>query len=138
MTMQTINGEALDSMCKKLAAESIETIDFDELLETLSAVKNRLNRQGLLERELDRLKDEYRNRIVGMLKANLACRDSSEERELAITLSGELSDLTAAELVKIYERVAARFRSNFPASFRYVAMPTDSNSPGRNWIEHKI
>ena len=138
MTIQTINGEALDSMCKELAAESIETIDFDELIETLSTVKNKLDRQGLLERELGQLKDEYRNRIVGMLKANLACRESSGDRELAITLSSDLSDVTADDLMRIYNRVAARFRSNFPASFRYVTMPTDSNSSGRNWKEHKI
>ena len=73
-----------------------------------------------------------------MVKANLACRENERDAELAVKLSDDISGTSAEELVGMYGRVAARFRTNFPASFRYLTIPSPLAVSRNNWNEHKI
>lgn len=125
------------TICRNLDNDSTELIDFDELRKILTGLHETCESFEKTGSELELIKGEYRNRIIGMLKANLACREDAGEMEMVARLSGDLSQVEAGELIKSYSRVAARFRSNFPASFRYLGF---SNQTGRanDWMDHKI
>ncbi|RKX20239.1 MAG: hypothetical protein DRP51_06040 [Candidatus Zixiibacteriota bacterium] len=138
MVGDKIDMNIIDLLCQNLADESIEKIDFDELINILGAVRENIDQEQKTVRELEYLKEEYRNRIIGMVKANLACRENERDTELAVRLSDDISGISAEELVGIYGRAAARFRANFPASFRYLAIPSPHTANQKNWNEHKI
>ncbi len=138
MAADKINKETINLMCQNLANEKLEQIDFDELIEILGAVRDNVNKEQKTETELEFLKGEYRNRIVGMVKANLACRENKRDTDLAVKLSDDISEISAEELVGMYGRTAARFRTNFPASFRYLTIPSSQMNYRDNWKNHKI
>lgn len=138
MATDKINNETIDLLCQNLTGERLERINFDELIDILGAVKDRVNQAQQKSKELTYLKEEYRNRIIGMVKANLACRQNQRDTDLAVQLSDDISEISAEELVGMYGRVAARFRTNFPASFRYLTIPSSQLAHRRNWNEHKI
>ena len=138
MVTDKLKKETIDLLCQNLANETLEQIDFDELIDILGAVRERVNKEPQTAKELEYLKEEYRNRIVGMVKANLACRANERDTDLAVKLSDDISGISAEELVGMYSRTAARFRTNFPASFRYLTMPSSQSAYRNNWKEHKI
>lgn len=123
---------------ENLAGELIEKIDFDQVIEILGTIRNKINQEQETVNELEYLKEEYRSRIIGMVKANLACRKNQKDSDLAVKLADDISGISAEELVGMYARVAARFRTNFPASFRYLTMPSWHATNRENWKEHKI
>lgn len=137
MENKSFNIDDIKAICENLNAESIELIDFDELSEILGEVQHLLGDQRKLVREINLLKEDYRSRIIGMLKANLACREDFEDNQLLEKLTGNVSEIKAKELIDIYSRTAARFRSNFPSSFKYLRSARDIDSR-INWREHKI
>ncbi|MCP4703137.1 MAG: hypothetical protein GY865_00885 [candidate division Zixibacteria bacterium] len=130
--------DTIDLLCQNLSDEKLEQINFDELIEVLGAVKDNVNQEQETATELEYLKEEYRNRIIGMVKANLACRQNERDADLAVKLSDDISEISAEELVGMYGRTAARFRTNFPASFRYLTIPSSQFNGRKNWNEHKI
>lgn len=138
MVTDKLNKDTIDLLCRNLANETLEQIDFDELIDILGAVRDSVNQEQKTVRELEYLKEEYRNRIVGMVKANLACRANERDTDLAVKLSDDISEISAEELVGMYSRTAARFRTNFPASFRYLTIPSSQSAYRKNWNEHKI
>lgn len=120
-----------------IAGESIELIDFDKLENVLVFLCDFLDKYKNLQAELDTIKADYRNRILGMLKANLACRPDHDETEWTALLSDDTSQVSCGELIKLYRKASARFRDNFPASFRYITSG-ESNHLKNNWEYHKI
>lgn len=138
MVTDKLNKNTIDLLCQNLADEALEQIDFDQLIDILGAVRDSVNQEPETAKELEYLKEEYRNRIVGMVKANLACRINERDTDLAVKLSDDISGISAEELVRMYGKVAARFRTNFPASFRYLTMPSSQSAYRKNWKEHKI
>ena len=138
MVTDKLNKETIDLLYQNLTDEAVEKIDFDELIRILGAVRANVNLEQKTAKEFEYLKEEYRNRILGMVKANLACRQNERDADLAVKLSDDISGISAEELVGMYGRVAARFRTNFPASFRYLTMPSSPALNGKNWNEFKI
>ncbi len=135
---KNINKEMLDTVRQSLASESVEKIDFDALIEILEAVGIIFDTHQKTELELEFIKNDYRNRIIGMLRANLACRANEHDTELAVYLAGDLSNISGEELVTMYGRVASRFRTNFPTSFKYLTITPPSFVAENKWKEHKI
>lgn len=126
---------------KKLAAdilsESLSELNLDTLAEALSAAAAQLEETAQLRQDCRLLKEEYRTRILGMLKAIIACRPDDDSAILASHLSGDIEQFCAEQLIRQYHRVAARFRNCFPASFRYLNFGRGADS-GKRWEEHKI
>jgi len=127
----------INSYRECLSRDAVELIDFDALQELLKEMTPVCGRLEKMKAELMTIKDDYRNRIVGMLKANLACRKDPDDMELAASLADDLEQIEAKELVRLYGRVAARFRSNFPASFKYLTFRSAAGQQ-KDWTEHKI
>jgi hypothetical protein len=132
-----IDGKLAGEICVRLKEESPELIDFDALGDLLTQVQDTAEKYNQAIAELAKIKGHYRDRIVGMLKANIVCRRDEGDMELAAKLSGEPDEVGSDELIRLYGKVAARFRSNFPASYKYL---TYSSRAGRqrDWREHKI
>jgi len=133
-----LNRDTLEMVCNNLKTEAVEKIDFDALIDTLSDTADSIEAYESVNTELTYLKNEYRNRIIGMLKANLACRKNERDIELAARLTGDISEIDCDEMVRTYRRVASRFRANFPTSFGYLTMPSKNFTAENNWREFKI
>jgi DNA-binding protein YbaB len=127
----------IDSVCDSLSRESIELIDFDEVKSLLQQYQLSRKDMERTQTELDYIKNEYRSRIYGMLKAVMACRHNAENAEILTSLSTELGEIESAALVKLYRRVTAKFRSCFPGSFKYLT-PLSTVNRKENWEEFKI
>ena len=137
MKAVAIDKEAIKSIGKALECEATELIDFDLLRKVLEDLPAIVEAGEKLQSELDFIKEEYRRRIVGMLKANMVCKPEADDMEMAARVSGDISRIDASDLVILYARAAARFRANFPMSFKYVNLSGDSHSKER-WMDHKI
>jgi hypothetical protein len=139
MPQDNLNYEQIEEFRRRIDDEAMETIDFDAVGLALGEIVQSGRAERRVTAELTRLKEEYRDRILGMLRANLACRRDAEEAELACRLSGEgaLENITAEEWIKLYGQTVRRFRDNFPASFRYLTFP-GKKTGRRDWSEHKI
>jgi len=122
---------------ESLKLEEVEKIDFDELQAVLQKISDLVRERETAISELLLLKTEYRDRIIGMLRANTACEKEDGDNELGTKLSDDPLKLSAAWLIKMYSKSAARFRSNFPASFKYIG-PVQRGGIKNNWIDHKI
>jgi hypothetical protein len=132
-----VSLELIDSAKRHLDENSVELIDFDELKGLMTEVRDIYGRLEKITGELQFLKGEYRSRIVGMLKAVTACRCNDEDVQLIKRLGNAGDDIKAEELVKLYDRTAAGFRTCFPFSFKYLT-PSGGLPPHRDWREHKI
>jgi hypothetical protein len=137
MNESEIHLKNLSDIRKNIEKERLELIDFDCLLAILDKAQENEISSGHTAAELKLLKNDYRDRILGMLKANLACRPNENESLWAARLTGYLDEIDAEELATLYLRVATRFRDNFPASFKYVKF-SNSKIPGRSWDDYKI
>jgi hypothetical protein len=127
----------IDNFCNLLENENPQLIDFDSLRQVLREAGDMAGGQQHYRGELEILRKEYQNRIIGMLKAGLAGRHNDEDLNLANALIENPERFTATELVEIYGRTAAKFRSRFPASLKYLSYRTTS-ATNKNWKEHKI
>ena len=124
-------------LCQNLENETIELIDLDVLKSFLDEAAALRVEFMKLQEEHRILKEEYRDRILGMVKATAALELSNHDTEIISRLSGDLSDIASVEMIKLYSQAAAHFRTKFPASFKYLTYPVRGGKP-RNWKEYKI
>ena len=137
MKKQRTDKNLISAIVESLEKESIELIDFDSLGTVVSDLQKTCEDHEKISNELAFIKGEYRNRIIGMMKAVMACRHDESDKQILILLSNDAKDTSAGELVRLYGRVAARFRRSFPASFKYLTYPNRSTNQ-KDWSEHKI
>ncbi len=136
--MEVLEIENIEKVKENLHDESVELIDFDRLAEILEQTLSLVKKHGRINNELISIKADYRGRIVGMLKAVLACRPDDAAGDLAARLSDEDESIDAAELISLYGRVTAKFRTYFPASFKYLAYRPAGKDISKKWMEYKI
>lgn len=117
-------------LADQLCSRDIPTLDFDSLAAWLRAAGEHLrqlthekeNHLALarsaqqIEHDLSLLRDDYRARITGLLKA-IAIADNSRTRHDALTeIINSLSTMSAEELIACYRRTSAIFRDHFPTT----------------------
>ncbi len=137
MKEEKIDQNMVSTIIQSLDDSTVELIDFDNLRHVLRTMQLRNEEQEKISSELSFIKNEYRNRIIGMMKAVMACRHRGKDAEMLSQLSGDIENIKAGELVSLYGRVAARFRDSFPTSFKYLTYPARSGNK-KDWSEHKI
>lgn len=137
MKKAIIDSGALRKLAEDITSESLNELNLDALAEALTAAAAQLEEAASLRQDCRLLKDEYRARILGMLKAIIACKPDDDSAFLASRLTGDIEQFRAEQLIRQYHRVAARFRNSFPASFRYLNFGKGGDSAKR-WEEHKI
>lgn len=122
----------IDTVLGNIAAEEMELIDFDLLREKLNTIKGALVEMSDGDEQLSTLREDYRQRIAGMIKAIAAVDRRRIRNREALELIESLDGLDAAGLIRCYRVVAARFRDAFPSS---VALLRES--PGTGTAAHR-
>jgi len=128
---------ALKKVCESLAEDAVELIDFDMMHDLLVRLHDGVAGDLDMSGELELLKNDYRRRILGMLRAIDACGVDQSDISSTNRLAGDIGDIGSEELIQLHRRVGARFRSCFPASFRQTEGVLRRFS-GQDWKEHKI
>jgi hypothetical protein len=110
----------INQLHSALAAEAVTTIDFDRLrlwLENLGAALPVLFRA---REEATVLREDYQNRIAGMLKAIVVAERGRPSLDDSLDMIERLPRRSATELIECYRRTSARFRDTFPTSFGLI------------------
>jgi hypothetical protein len=107
----------LGRLLEKLETGSMLKADREALRDRLQAIRDRLEAAETLAGEHACLREEYQQRLGGMVKAIAAVDRKRDRWEEAVALIEELPTLPAERLLQTYRRVAARFRDCFPGSF---------------------
>ncbi len=117
-------------LADQLCSRDLPTIDFDSLAAWLRAAGEQLRQltheqknhlafaQSVqrIEHDLNLLRDDYRARITGLLKA-IAIADNSRTRHDALAeIINSLTTMSAEELIACYRRTSAIFRDHFPTT----------------------
>ncbi len=76
-------------LLENIKGEAVELIDFDRATEVLGQIQQTLNERNTVTEELNVLKEDYRRRIVGMLKAVMVSRSKESDTELAAALGND-------------------------------------------------
>jgi hypothetical protein len=114
-----------------LTAEAVSMIDFDRLRIWLDQLAVDL---PILHRDRDEatvLREDYQNRIGGMLKAIAVAERGRPALGDALEIIDNLPARSATELIDCYRRTSARFRDTFPTSFGLITQrraPENSNT----------
>ena len=127
----------LDNYRNLLGDESLEMIDFDAMKSAIKEAGKRISELSPEHNELMILKEDYLNRIFGMLKANIICRKSDEDADTAVRLTEHGMAVPSGELISLYRKTAAVFRQNFSSTFSYLDF---GQKPSRQetWRDYKI
>jgi len=117
--LETTKGDIayLEEVIGLLHETGMARVDFDELRERLGALCVRLQSLEELAESHVVLRQDYEQRIGGMIKAIAAVDRKRDRWEEAAALVDELPTLSPVRLIETYRRVAARFRDCFPGSF---------------------
>ena len=106
----------VDGILKSLSADEISMIDFDRLGADLGQIRDAMSSMTSAADELACLRQDYQQRISGMIKAVAAVDRKRDRSKDALEMIESLQELEAPELIRCYRTVSARFRDSFPAS----------------------
>ena len=126
MTDHNNSQKYLDELLSSLSGDKLSEIDFDKLTDCLQELKSNLADSCKLQAELKLMREDYLNRIAGMVKAITIVERSSGATEKVLAYLEDLENLTAAELIEQYRKTSHRFRIAFPTTFGLP--PVSSNS----------
>ena len=135
METKKSNEVFLTEILETLNEEKISSIDFDQLAERIKAIRNSLIENEGAGGELEILRQDYIRRIAGMVKAVAVANDRSTSASVALETVDSLDNMSAEELVSLYRKTSASFRTVFPASFGLYAA---SDRTGRGGAARKI
>jgi len=131
------HSEYIAHLIQTLSDESMSSIDFDHLKVRLGEIGKELALHQDLQEQLQLLRDDYTQRIAGMIKAMAALERKTDAWGDALSLVDSLSSMGASELVDCYRRTAARFRDSFPASFGLLHQPRQCFTGSRDLSVYK-
>ncbi len=126
--METISEQIteLKLAAESLSAQSLTTLDFDQLRETLRQQVSQLTGVSTVVDDHAALRQDYIGRIAGMAKAIAVVARRRDAVERAVEYVESLGELDAKELIEQYRLTAARFREAFPGSFAVSTQQTNS------------
>ena len=123
------HSEYIAQLLASLNDDKMSMIDFDHLRTWLAKLSGQLCSEEGCAGELKVLRDDYSQRIGGMVKAIAAVDRKRDSWPEALSLVESLDSMKAGDLVICYRKVTARFRDHFPASFGLLR---DSQSHGQS------
>ena len=107
----------LDELLSSLTDDKLSEIDFDRLADWLHELKAGLAISCELKSELNLMREDYINRIAGMVKAVTIVERNSGSAENVLAYLEDLKNLNAEELIEQYRKTSNRFRIAFPTTF---------------------
>lgn len=129
MENDNLSPEYLEKIMNSLNNDELSTIDFDQLGRMLDNLSGQLDDQITAAQELSLIKDDYRKRIGGMVKAIAAVDRKRDALDQALAAISDLQEMSCQDLITCYQRTSARFRDCFPASFG------PHNGAAKHWRE---
>ena len=111
------HSEYVAHLLEMLSDEKMSVIDFDYLREWLAGVAEEMSMRQDTKEQLELLRDDYSQRIGGMVKAMAALDRKRDPWQEALSQVESLSSMGSREMVECYRMVSARFRDCFPTSF---------------------
>ena len=127
MTNHNSGQEYIDELLASFSDDKLSEIDFDKLKEWLRELKVSLCRVSEIESDLNLLREDFLERIAGMVKAVTIVEKGSESTESVLAYLEDLKNVTAEELIGQYRKTSNRFRIAFPSTFG-LAPVTNQNS----------
>lgn len=124
--------KTINEIIRQLSDEDLHLIDFDEVKKYLLSLKSSLSQYEHCQNELGVLREDYQNRIAGMVKAIATVERQSDSSNEALVYLDKLVELSAAELIAEYRKTSARFRSAFPTTFGLLPARSKGHSRLKN------
>lgn len=118
--------QSLNDLAATCAPDHLTEIDFDRLRETLDLQRRFLIEHEIVQQDLAALRQDYIDRITGMVKAIAAVTKfggatrSGDALKAALEYVQSLETKSATELIEHYRLTTARFRDAFPTSFGHL------------------
>lgn len=119
--------EKIEDALEMLDGNNLAALDLNQIKQTILLLKSSLAATDSDLEELNILRQDYIQRLSGMLKAIAALSRNKEETEEILTLIESFDQLPAAKLISIYRKVSAKFRNAFPTSFGIINNYTPKN-----------
>ena len=118
-----------------LDERGLSLIDFDRLRNWLESSSSRWEQYDRAASELTVIREDYVQRVAGMIKALAAVDRKRDGWKQALELIDSLDNMSGQELVEAYRKTAVRFRDAFPASFGYLNSATGTTLAAKD-ISH--
>jgi hypothetical protein len=115
------NKNYIAGLLASLDERGMSLIDFDHLKQWLEQAAPGREQYDRTLAELAVMREDYKQRVAGMVKALAAVDRKRDGWQQALELIDSLDNLSAGELVATYRKTAVRFRDAFPASFGYLS-----------------
>ena len=127
----------LDELLISLTDDKLSEIDFDKLTACLQELKASLVNSCELQAELKLMREDYLNRIAGMVKAVTIVERSSTAPEKVLAYLEDLENSNAAELIEQYRKTSNRFRLAFPTTFGLPPVLNNSSTGLKETQDYK-
>jgi len=127
----------LAELLASLDERNMSGIDFDRLKKWLATAVSKEEAYENLMSQLTAMKEDYQQRIAGMVKAMAAVDRNRDNQQQALELVDGLKDMTGEELVTCYRKTSARFRDMFPASFGLPTSCHRTKTGLKSWNGYK-
>lgn len=137
MTNHNNSRNYLDELLISLSGDKLSEIDFDKLTDWLQELKASLAKSCELDSELKLMREDYLNRIAGMVKAVTIVERSSGSAEKVLAYLEDLEKLSAAELIEQYRKTSHRFRIAFPTTFGLPPVSNNSSAGLKETNDYK-
>lgn len=125
----------IKSLIKQITTEQLDQLDFDKLAAHLEQQKTILRQSEHLSDELALLRDDYLQRIGGMVKAIAAVEASEAKMRDALELLETATTLPSDRLIKLCRNIQSKFRDTFPLSFNHL--PYTGNRHQKDYSSYK-
>lgn len=118
--------QRLDELAAICSPDHLAEIDFDRLRDSLTLQRDLLAEHETVRQGLATLRQDYIDRITGMVKAIAAVTKyagaarSTEAVKAALEYVQSLESKPATELIEHYRLTTARFRDAFPSTFGHL------------------
>lgn len=132
MAKNKFDSQTVSTLIERIIGDDLHLIDFDEVSKELLHLCSALEQSEHYRNELNQLREDYQNRIAGMVKAITAVERKQNDTEDTIAYLENLVELSAAELIAEYRKTSARFRSAFPTTFGPLNSHTNRHSRLKN------
>ncbi|MEA1980394.1 MAG: hypothetical protein U9N54_05410 [candidate division Zixibacteria bacterium] len=124
----------IDDVLEMLDDNNLGTLDINQIKQTILLMKNTIISNNSELEELNILRQDYIQRLSGMLKAIAAVSRNKEETEEILNLIESFEQMPAMKLISIYRKVSAKFRNAFPTSFGITNQYSPKN---KSYAEYK-
>lgn len=129
-----LSQEKINEVLEMLDDNNLAVLDLNLIKQTILNMKSSIESNETELEEFRLLRQDYIQRVSGMLKAIAALNRNKEETEEILNLIESFEQMPAEKLITIYRKVSAKFRNAFPTSFGIINQYQPKN---KSYAEYK-